>query len=79
MTPFDFEVAFVGVRIDSTGVVNVCVHYGDVCESLCRDVVQLPADLKPEGGVSSGGIVKYVRPIDFDNFHHLRETAEVSE
>ena len=72
MISLDFEVAFIRVRIGSTGVVDVSVDDGDMSKSLCGNFVQLPADLKLKGRVAGGGAVKYVRPVNFDNFHHLK-------
>lgn len=48
-------------------------------ESLCRNLVQLPTDLKPEGRVSGGGVVEYVRPVNLDDFHYLKDIGETSE
>ena len=39
VTSLDFEVAFVWARVDSTRIINVSVDYGDVGESLCRNLV----------------------------------------
>ena len=72
MAPLDFEVAFVRVRVNSTRIINVSVNNGDVSKSLCRNVVQLPANLKPEGGITGRRVVEYVRSVDFDDFHYLR-------
>jgi len=71
VTSLDFEVAFVGVRVDSARIVNVPVDDGDVSKSLCRNIIQPSADLKPEGGVTGGRVVKYVGSVDLDNFHYL--------
>ena len=76
MVSLDFEVAFVWVGIDSTKIVDVSVDDGDVSESLCRNLVQLPADFKPEGGVASGRVVEYVRSVDLDDFHYLEIIGE---
>lgn len=78
MTSLDFEVAFVRVRIDSTRIVNVSVDDGYVSESLCRNLVQLPADFKPEGGVTSRRVVEYVRSVNLDDFHYLKRVGEIS-
>jgi hypothetical protein len=79
MTSLDFEVAFVWVGVDSTRVINVSVNDGDVGEGLRRNIVQSPADLKPEGGVAGRGIVEYVRSVDLDDFHYLKKTGEISK
>jgi len=71
MTSLDFEVAFVWVRVDSARVIDVSIDDGDVSEGLSRNLVQPPADLEPEGGVAGGGVVKYVRSVDLDDFHYL--------
>ena len=39
MTSLDFKVAFVRIRVDSTGIVNISVDDGDVSESLCCNIV----------------------------------------
>lgn len=77
MASFDFEVALVWVRVDSTRIVNVSVDDGDVSESLCRNLIQLSTDLKSEGGVASGRVVEYVRSVDLDDFHHLKDIGEI--
>ena len=79
MASLDFEVAFVWVRVDSTGIINVSVDHGDVGESLCRNIVQPPADLKPEGGIAGRRVVEYVRSVDLDDFHYLGKISEISE
>jgi len=79
MTSLDFEVAFVWVGVNSTRIINVPIDDGDVSEGLCRNLVQSPADLKPEGGVASKGVVKYVRSVDLDDFHYLGGICEISE
>ena len=73
MTSLDFEVALVWVGVDSTRVINVPVDDGDVSEGLGCNLVQSPADLKPEGGVASKRVVKYVRSVDLDDFHYLEK------
>jgi len=39
VTSLDFEVAFVGVRVDSARIVDVPIDDGDVGEGLCRNIV----------------------------------------
>ena len=79
MTSLDFEVAFVRVRGDSTGIIDVSVDYGDEGKGLCCNLVQPPANLKPEGGISGRRVVEYVRSVNLDDFHHLGRTSEISE
>lgn len=71
MTSLDFEVALVWVRVDSTRIVNVSIDDGDVSERLRGNLVQPPADLKPEGGVAGRRVVEYVRSVDLDDLHYL--------
>jgi len=73
MTSLDLEVAFVWVGVDSTRIIDISIDDGDVSKSLCRNLVQPPADFNPEGGVSRGRVIEYVRPVDLDDFHHLGE------
>jgi len=79
MTPLDLEVALVRVGVESTWIINVSVDDGDVGECLCRNLIQPPADLEPEGGIASRRVVEYVRSINLDNFHHLEKISEISE
>ena len=79
MTPLDLEVALIRVGVEATRIINVSVDDGDVGESLCRNLIQPPADLKPEGGIAGRRVFEYVRSINLDNFHHLEKISEISE
>lgn len=77
MASLDFEVAFVWVRIDSARIINASVDDSDVSEGLCRNLVQLPTDFKPEGGVAGRRVVEYVRAVNLDDSHHLKNKCEI--
>lgn len=73
MASLYFEVALVWARIDPSRIIDVSIDNGNVGESLCRNLVQLPTDFKPEGGVASRRVVEYVRSVNFDDLHYLKD------
>ena len=77
MTSLDLKIALVWVRVDSPRIINVPIDDGNVSESLCRNLVQPSADLKPESGTASRRIVEYVGSVDLDDFHHLEKTGGI--
>lgn len=77
MASLDFEVAFVWVGIYSTRIIDVSVDDCDMSQGLCRNLVQLPTDFEPEGGVASRRVVEYVRSVNLDDLHHLKDVGQI--